>query len=388
MTKIVGGTHFVQVGDSETGDVVGSGGVLVVGGTVTNTTVSSGGFLLVEREFIEIALPGTAIGSIISAGGVDLVFSGGVVSNTLVLAGGLEVIEGPATGFPGPGVGSSVDTTVDGGLQIVFGAANLTTVNSGTEIVWSGGVSLSSTLNGKSSFDFVVGNSVDETVNNATEFVLSNGFAFGTTVEGGGVQVVSSGSRADEADIKFGGIQIVDFGALALDAFVSGTQFVESGGTAFEADVIVGGIEVVETGGLADGTILNGGLMEVVSGGSVGGSPNVIGDVQFRSGGILQLDFSQGFTGTIGGFASPAGVTEAIDLVDIGFGAGTSVKFTEAAGNTSGTLMVTDGTHTANLTLLGQYSTANFSLSSDGHGGTMITDPPALDASPVLAAPV
>jgi len=37
---------------------------------------------------------------------------------------------------------------------------------------------------------------------------------------------------------------------------------------------------------------------------------------------------------------------------------------------------VTDGTHTANLTLLGQYSTANFSLSSDGSGGTIVTDPP------------
>jgi len=36
---------------------------------------------------------------------------------------------------------------------------------------------------------------------------------------------------------------------------------------------------------------------------------------------------------------------------------------------------VTDGTHTANLTLLGQYSTGNFSLASDGHGGTVVTDP-------------
>ena len=72
--------------------------------------------------------------------------------------------------------------------------------------------------------------------------------------------------------------------------------------------------------------------------------------------------------------------------MDITFGAGTSVKFTEAAGNTSGTLTVTDGTHTANLTLLGQYATANFSLASDGHGGTMVTDPPGSATSPVMAA--
>jgi hypothetical protein len=64
------------------------------------------------------------------------------------------------------------------------------------------------------------------------------------------------------------------------------------------------------------------------------------------------------------------------------------VTFTEAANNLSGTLMVTSGSETANLTLLGQYSTANFTLSSDGHGGTIVTDPqPAVGfgGSPVLA---
>jgi hypothetical protein len=51
------------------------------------------------------------------------------------------------------------------------------------------------------------------------------------------------------------------------------------------------------------------------------------------------------------------------------------VSFKEAQGHLSGTLTVTDGTHTASLTLLGQYSAQNFTLASDGHGGTMITDP-------------
>ena len=135
----------------------------------------------------------------------------------------------------------------------------------------------------------------------------------------------------------------------------------------------------------------NRGLMEVVSGGSVETLPKFpsAGAVIFSRGGVLELDFSQGFNGTIGGFASTPGVTEEIDLRDIGFGATTKLAFTEAAGGTSGTLNVTDGAHTANLTLLGQYSTANFSIASDGHGGTIITDPPAMvgsAASPLLAA--
>jgi hypothetical protein len=53
----------------------------------------------------------------------------------------------------------------------------------------------------------------------------------------------------------------------------------------------------------------------------------------------------------IAGFAPPAGITEAIDLRDISFGAGTTATFTEAANNLSGTLTVTSGAQTASLTL-------------------------------------
>ena len=73
----------------------------------------------------------------------------------------------------------------------------------------------------------------------------------------------------------------------------------------------------------------------------------------------------------IAGFASPKGVIEEIDLGDIVFGKKTKVSFKEDKNHLSGTL---DGTHTANHTLLGQYSAGNFNLASDGHGGTMVTD--------------
>jgi hypothetical protein len=41
-----------------------------------------------------------------------------------------------------------------------------------------------------------------------------------------------------------------------------------------------------------------------------------------------------------------------------------------------GTLTVTDGMHKANIALIGNYLASSFVPSSDGHGGTMITDPP------------
>ena len=79
------------------------------------------------------------------------------------------------------------------------------------------------------------------------------------------------------------------------------------------------------------------------------------------------------FSGTVAGLA----MGDFLDLRDISFISGTtSATFTEAGSNTSGTLTVSDGTHIANLTLLGQYVTAQFHLTSDGHGGTVVTDPP------------
>jgi DNA invertase Pin-like site-specific DNA recombinase len=57
----------------------------------------------------------------------------------------------------------------------------------------------------------------------------------------------------------------------------------------------------------------------------------------------------------------------------------TTLSWTQltAGANGSGTLTVTSGAAIQTLTLLGQYSTANFSATSDGAGGTLITDPPA-----------
>ena len=57
------------------------------------------------------------------------------------------------------------------------------------------------------------------------------------------------------------------------------------------------------------------------------------------------------------------------------------MSFAEAGDNASGTLTVTDGANTANLTLLGQYVTAQFTSGGDGHGGTEIGDPPVMAMS-------
>jgi autotransporter passenger strand-loop-strand repeat protein len=306
----------VRVGGTASDTVINGGGIeeILDFGAAIGTIVNSGGYELLNG--------GIASATIVNVGAADLIWSSGIARDTQVL-GGLEVVEGPATGLI---AGSVFDTTVIGGDQIVFGSAAGTTVISGFQVVWSGGVANGTVVNGKGSFELVVG-----------------GSAFNDFVFSGGTELVSAGGIASGSQVGVGGV-----------------QFVQNGAQAF-ADAIDGGLVDVQAGGLAF--------------------------VNFTSnGGILQLDASQIFSGTIGGFASPAGVNEAIDLRDIAFTSATTANFTEAANNSSGTLTVTDGTHTATLTLLGQYSTANFTLSSDGHGGTLITDPAGSASSTVLHA--
>jgi hypothetical protein len=51
----------------------------------------------------------------------------------------------------------------------------------------------------------------------------------------------------------------------------------------------------------------------------------------------------------------------------------------------SGTLTVKEGASSVTLTLVGSYTSGNFIVTSDGSGGTLVTDPPVPGGGPVLA---
>jgi len=94
------------------------------------------------------------------------------------------------------------------------------------------------------------------------------------------------------------------------------------------------------------------------------------GPVTFAgSTGTLQLDDPSSFTGTVAGLTGQ-------DTLDLMYINPATVRTPTYSGNSSGgTLTVTDGTHTANIALLGNYLASTFVASSDGHGGTAIVDP-------------
>jgi hypothetical protein len=98
--------------------------------------------------------------------------------------------------------------------------------------------------------------------------------------------------------------------------------------------------------------------------------------------GTLKLDDSRDYTGTVVGLVGQ----DSLDLADINYA---TVQTPTYLNQTSSgeTVRVTDGTHTANIALLGNYMASVFTTSPDGNGGTNIVDPPILGGQPVIAPP-
>jgi hypothetical protein len=101
-----------------------------------------------------------------------------------------------------------------------------------------------------------------------------------------------------------------------------------------------------------------------------------------QGGETLVLSDSQGFTGTISGFSSG----DQLDLKDITFG-GQAITPTFSGNSSEGTLTVQSGTEVAKITLLGNYVSASFTATSDGNGGTIITEAPQSPGDSVAGTP-
>jgi hypothetical protein len=100
--------------------------------------------------------------------------------------------------------------------------------------------------------------------------------------------------------------------------------------------------------------------------------------------GDLVLANLPGFGAKIAGMT---GTGQQVDLVGFAYSSATeSASWSQGTG--SGTLTVHDGAQVATLSLIGTYVTSNFVLSTDGHGGTFVVDPPlAGGRSPHVSEP-
>ncbi|MBR0962727.1 hypothetical protein JQ554_01445 [Bradyrhizobium diazoefficiens] len=197
---------------------------------------------------------------------------------------------------------------------------------------------------GAGSHQYIYGTATDYVIGGGAEqHVYAGGTVIGTTVSTGGVQIDWGSAIGTTID---GGVQQV-WGTASNTTIVSGAQYVGAGGSASSTTIGAGGLEYIHTGAT---------LTDVTFGGASA---------------KLVLDQSSAFSGTISGWQD--GVQ--LDLGDIAFNETTSLAYAANAGNTGGTLTVSDGVHTASLQLLGQYSAADFALAADGNGGSVITNP-------------
>ena len=419
------GTQQIESGGAASDTVVKNYGTQDVdaGGSSVDTLIAHDGFqnvyaggIIIDDGFdggTQNLLSGATLSGVNIALGTQNVARGAAAGATELATGGVQNVSAG---------GKAVDTSVAGGMQNVYGTASDTTVDGGgTQDVWSGGTVKGTDVVFGAEKVFSGGTAGGTVLDDAGTQDVHAGATVAATVFDGGVQNLLSGAAVNGASIG-SGTQNVNGGAVASNTTLDGgTQVISSTtstlsstvsgfnhsstvvipGTAQDTTIDGGGVQDIETGGLAIGSVLNGGSEYVEGGGTAYSTTISAGKLEVDSGGSVDggVYFATGGSGTlllddsadllpdsvsIAGFAHG----DRLDLSDIAFGAQTTLAFAEAANNTTGTLTVSDGTHTANLLLIGQYMAANFGVASDSHGGTMITEGRAfLHAEHMLAIP-
>jgi hypothetical protein len=386
---IAGGTFTIT-------DGTGAG---VQAGTVS---IANGAMLEISSTFdnsgtIALNSAGAATDLTI-AGGATLSGTGKVtlsnnVGNAVISNGVAAILTNVGNTISGAGtIGDSYLTLVNQGT-INANQTNALVVNTGGNTVTNSGT-LAATSSGGLDIESNVSNSetIEALGTNAKvviEGVITNAATGLILASGSGAQV-----DLDGATIVGGTLQTS--GGSAFIETVSGSADWLNGGTISSGSTVeINSGTTLTIGGTVNnsGTLLvNGGTLNidgVLTGGNadIGGIGSVViaqasgENIAFLAGstGKLVLE-STSYTGEVSGFGT--NTSQSIDLTDLDFAAGVEVSYVPNSGNTAGVLTVTDGTKTAYLQLGGIYSLANFTVASDGNGGTLITDPKIVEQKP------
>jgi hypothetical protein len=178
--------------------------------------------------------------------------------------------------------------------------------------------------------------------------------------------------------INEGTIDATGTNALVID---TGTNAVQNSGTLeatgaaglqIHSDVVNSGVISANGGNvLVEGNVSGNGSAQISGAATLEFAGLVSENIQFaqNANGTLKLDQSANFTGSV----SNLGTTNKLDLIDIAFAAGATVNYVENQQGTGGTLTVSDGTHSANVAILGQYAPDGFQVEDDQHLGTQVT---------------
>ena len=406
------------VSNAGTLEATNSGGLYLLSTTVDNTT---SGLVVASGAKAEVILENSTIsGGILRASGTSAAIvtvngtTDAIIGAAIALKSLVEATSGSTLTLSGGTIGSgALVETLNGGTATVSGTVN----NSGT-LFASGSGSLLEIANGavvnggvaevgngivdiqgasSENVTFQAGGSGGlDLADDAADPTAYTGKVFGFGVSGG-ISHADHTQYIDLTSVSFAAGQISASYTSANASNTSGTLIVSSG-SAVVADITLVGAYVTSNFHISSGA---GGTVEItdpsVAEQPSGNAPATIaggtvlaintpdsGKVIFgESGGTLQLAQPATFAGTVAAFATPDG----IDLPGIGFGATTTLAFSENNSRTGGTLTVTDGTHAAAIALLGNYMASTLVTGADGHGGTLVTEAPQPGQPPLLTRP-
>ncbi|MBA3812609.1 MAG: hypothetical protein H0X27_13400 [Caulobacteraceae bacterium] len=412
--------------------------VLYAGGSVTNGSDLDGTALIEGASGVQIEGGAGTIrnfGTIRATGayGAGLVlFAGGSLTNgsaadgAALIEGGLSVglFGAAATNFgtiSGVGAPDGTGVYLHSGSTLTNGASGhagaLVQGYLGVRVSGTGTVTNFGTIRGMGAPAVYFASSADT-------LIVEAGCAFeGAVLGGGGTLELDTGVGALTGLLAGGNVTVS--GSMAATTFSDfatveigpSATFASSGAVTIAAGQTVNDAGSLTLGGGKKGSVANAGLIETTGAGVLtirspvvntgilaadGGTLTVMGAVTGGSGrgnidggtldftagfnqnvkftgttGILELAQSQSYGGTILGFSKTGGTS--LDLDDIAFGAGT--KATYAGNKSGGVLTVTDGSHTAQIDLKGDYRSSTFVVAADGHGGTLVHDPASLAAN-------
>ncbi|MET4116006.1 VCBS repeat-containing protein, partial [Bradyrhizobium sp. JR1.5] len=145
-----------------------------------------------------------------------------------------------------------------------------------------------------------------------------------------------------------------------------------TGGLEVHSDIINTGLLWANGGNVTiDGNVSGNGTAQISGSATLefgaASSANVALDAEAT--GTIVLHDSFDFSGVVSGFNGD----DHLDLLGVAFGAGATASYVANQAGTGGTLSVTDGVHTANILLLGQYDPAGFQTEADKNTGTLIS---------------
>lgn len=280
-----GGTQIVRVSGNGTIETLNGGEQNVMGGgTGLVSTMNSGSQVISSN--------GTGTVDTLN-GGTQTVGNGGK-GTVNYLNGGEQNITGGGTGLVG---------ALNSGTQTVAGGGNgtVSTMLGGTQVVSSGGKGTVNALNGGTQIVAVGGTSLDTVLNSGGTVYLSSGGNISNITYSGGMQIIDNiTSGYDNMTLGSGGTNVtmgIISGAQMSGTIINsgGEQLILNGGTALDTE-LNGGIMQMSSGGIVSGMTMTGGSMVLEN--IDGGSFNINGTLTANNAVIDMTDSSVTRAGT------------------------------------------------------------------------------------------